>query len=173
MPIQPGDETTRLTRERGWTHWHHLFAPRHLLIGAILRKRMLSMGSGVEALGVAISVCDTLDRLSRLTRWHVGSPGCTGVAPTGDKVENVFHNQALNTFVDYAGRSVAVLEDAMSPNAKWFPIARSGTIAVKSANEIDQNSDFWITDPPYADAINYHEITEYFMAWLRTSLENS
>jgi putative DNA methylase len=24
-----------------------------------------------------------------------------------------------------------------------------------------------ITDPPYADAINYHEITEFFIAWLR------
>jgi putative DNA methylase len=23
--IEPGDETTRLLRERGWTHWHHLF----------------------------------------------------------------------------------------------------------------------------------------------------
>src|SRR5690606_10869610 len=23
--IKPGDETTRLLRERGWTHWHHLF----------------------------------------------------------------------------------------------------------------------------------------------------
>ena len=29
--IEPGNETTRLLRERGWTHWHHLFHPRHLL----------------------------------------------------------------------------------------------------------------------------------------------
>ena len=25
----------------------------------------------------------------------------------------------------------------------------------------------FVTDPPYADAISYHEITEYFIAWLR------
>src|SRR5690606_19577853 len=25
----------------------------------------------------------------------------------------------------------------------------------------------WITDPPYADAIRYEEITEFFIAWLR------
>src|SRR6202011_2813843 len=25
----------------------------------------------------------------------------------------------------------------------------------------------FITDPPYADAVNYHEITEFFIAWLR------
>ena len=27
--------------------------------------------------------------------------------------------------------------------------------------------DIGITDAPYADAINYHEITDYFIAWLR------
>jgi hypothetical protein len=31
LPIEPGEETTRLMRERGWTHWHHLFNPRQLL----------------------------------------------------------------------------------------------------------------------------------------------
>ena len=25
----------------------------------------------------------------------------------------------------------------------------------------------YVTDPPYADAVNYHEITEFFIAWLR------
>ena len=25
--------------------------------------------------------------------------------------------------------------------------------------------DIWITDPPYADAVNYHELTEFFLAW--------
>ena len=33
----------------------------------------------------------------------------------------------------------------------------------------DAASDIWITDPPYADAIHYHEITEYFIAWLSKS----
>ena len=29
------------------------------------------------------------------------------------------------------------------------------------------NCDIFVTDPPYADAVMYHEITEYFIAWLR------
>ncbi|NJO85932.1 MAG: hypothetical protein HC818_04400 [Synechococcaceae cyanobacterium RM1_1_27] len=29
------------------------------------------------------------------------------------------------------------------------------------------SSEIFITDPPYADAVNYEEITEYFIAWLR------
>jgi putative DNA methylase len=45
MPIQPGDETTRLFRERGWTHWHHLFAPRQLLLLAQLSRSLSSAGA--------------------------------------------------------------------------------------------------------------------------------
>jgi adenine-specific DNA methylase len=26
-------------------------------------------------------------------------------------------------------------------------------------------NDIWITDPPYADAINYHELSEFFLSW--------
>lgn len=32
---------------------------------------------------------------------------------------------------------------------------------------MDKLHDIGVTDPPYADAINYHEITEFFIAWLR------
>jgi len=35
------------------------------------------------------------------------------------------------------------------------------------ANNLRHSSDLWVTDPPYADAVMYHEITEYFIAWLR------
>ena len=35
------------------------------------------------------------------------------------------------------------------------------------ANSISNDADIWITDPPYADAVHYHEITEFFIAWLR------
>ncbi len=36
-----------------------------------------------------------------------------------------------------------------------------------SADSISEMQDIYITDPPYADAVNYHEITEFFIAWLR------
>jgi len=31
-------------------------------------------------------------------------------------------------------------------------------------------SSIWITDPPYADAINYHELSEFFLAWYEKHL---
>ena len=38
MPIEPGEETTRLHRERGWRYWHHLFNPRQVLLHSLQRK---------------------------------------------------------------------------------------------------------------------------------------
>ena len=38
MVIEKGTETERLYRERGWTHWHHLFNPRQLLVAGMLKK---------------------------------------------------------------------------------------------------------------------------------------
>ena len=38
MAIEKGEETTRLGRERGWTHWHQLFNPRQLLQFALWKK---------------------------------------------------------------------------------------------------------------------------------------
>jgi putative DNA methylase len=38
---------------------------------------------------------------------------------------------------------------------------------VKPASEATVACNMFITDPPYADAIAYHEITEFFISWLR------
>ena len=32
--------------------------------------------------------------------------------------------------------------------------------------------DIWITDPPYADAVNYDELSEFFLAWYESSLQD-
>jgi hypothetical protein len=42
-----------------------------------------------------------------------------------------------------------------------------GEVAIwpEDARCVTQSCDIWITDPPYADAINYHELSEFFLAW--------
>ncbi|WP_204141375.1 hypothetical protein [Halomicronema sp. CCY15110] len=35
----------------------------------------------------------------------------------------------------------------------------------QDARTCNHTLDAWITDPPYADAINYHELSEFFLAW--------
>ena len=36
---------------------------------------------------------------------------------------------------------------------------------IDSFTIFNQKHFLWITDPPYADAVNYHEIGDFFLAW--------
>jgi putative DNA methylase len=49
------------------------------------------------------------------------------------------------------------------------PSTCAGTMNIHSraASEISISPDLYLTDPPYGDAVNYHEILEFFIAWLR------
>ena len=38
-------------------------------------------------------------------------------------------------------------------------------IQVADCREIDFEADIWMTDPPYADAVNYHELGDFFLGW--------
>jgi len=153
--IESGDETERLYRERGWTHWHHLFNPRQLLIGAFIRQ--LTNASGVSAFTQALNVN------SRLSRWnYLSGPGQTA---------GVFDNQALNTNLNYGTRGLVFLENTLVPyyQARAVPPSVESLIGVHPATDIDKPIDLFITDPPYGDAVKYEEILEFFIAWLRKS----
>ena len=167
LQIEPGDKTDEPIRTRGWTWWHHLFHPRHLLIGSLFRKYMQVLKDPILSAGVAIGICPALDRMSKLTHWRVGFGGGGGVAPAADNAEQVFHNQALNTFYNYGNRSFLGLVGSFVGKYKGFSVREGGIIRSEAAKEIAVECDLHITDPPYADAICYHEITEYFIAWLR------
>jgi putative DNA methylase len=162
MAIEPGDKTDEPIRTRGWTFWHHLFTPRHLLFFALLHKHSISSPAS------ALQIAKGLDRSSRLCRWHPSSPGRPGVAPSGDKIEQVFDNQAFNVQSNFGCRSAAELLAYLDRyEGKRFDLVSGFRIEAASAKDCAESSQLFITDPPYADAIRYEEITEYFIAWLR------
>lgn len=151
MAIEPGDETTRLFRERGWTHWHHLYTPRNLLFMATLRRH-------VRTPELAVLYCGQADWNSKKVRW--------------DRISltalNAMTDQALDTNVDWLTRSSYVFCHSRNMALRDREVlAENIQIESRPADELDSSSDIFITDPPYADAVNYHEITEYFIAWLR------
>ena len=86
-----------------------------------------------------------------------------------DFVAHAFANQALNTILNPGARGTYALEEQF--HYAWrveFGVGRiSATVTTKSATEISQSCSLWMYDPPYADAVHYHEITEFFIAWLR------
>jgi len=164
--IVPGDETLRLYRERGWTGWHHLFGPRHLWllaqVGSVISNQQDSLSRNASALAFARS----LNYVSRLTQWRIGHSGKINVAASADGVGHVFYNQTFNTFYTYGARSSWTIYESLSFSVKGEAISGSGMVAVNPASGVEATADLWVTDPPYADAISYDEITEYFLAWL-------
>lgn len=156
MVIEPGEKTDEPIRTRGWTHWHHLFNARQLLLYAELRKHATPE--------LCLKACQMINTSARLTRWSTGD----GDGRSGG-TKQVFDNQALNVLYNYGCRASSCLLDPLDGENAHAPIPDGVTHILRNhpAHEITQACDLWITDPPYADAVNYHEITEFFIAWLR------
>ena len=158
MEIEPGKKTDDPIRTRGWTHWHHLFNARQILLQALAIKAWQK--SPYNFLGW-LNVAKMADFNAKLSRWKPSQGGGLG------GTVGVFSNQALNAFYNYATRSWAgygassfKMADVPLPNVQK-------KIVSAAANNPSQSCNIWVTDPPYADAVMYHEITEFFIAWLR------
>lgn len=164
MAIEPGDKTDEPIRTRGWTYWHHLFAPRQLLYAALLAKYIQSKP---KTSALVFDRMFVADKSAKLSQWRLGSPGRPGRAASADGVEHVFYNQALNVFFNYGVRGFRQLRPGANLTYRSSEISVSQNVVVSDAKDIQDFVELWITDPPYADAVNYHEITEYFIAWLR------
>jgi putative DNA methylase len=137
MAIEPGDETTRLLRERGWTHWNHLFNARQLLLYAELKKHATAT--------LSLSLCQMINTSARLTRWTIGDgPGRSG----GTK--QVFDNQALNVLYNYGCRASGYLLDSLDAKVSGSAIPNGPQLEQRClpAAEVSSNCDLFITDHP-------------------------
>lgn len=164
MEIEPGYNTTQPMRERGWSFWHHLFNARQLHFFGLYLQETANYENTIQCF-LRIKLASLTDYVGKLVRWTVASAHSQG---GGREVPaNVFSNQALNTLYNYASRSWASIDSIFNTKMKQFNLSGSNRVETNSANQITTYSDIFITDPPYADAVHYHEITEYFIAWLR------
>jgi putative DNA methylase len=152
MRIEPGEKTDEPIRTRGWTYWQHLFNARQLLLGSIVNRSTSATGK--------FSLTRMLNKNSRLSRWDLNVGG-------GGATQGVFDNQALNTLYNYGARSAGNLDDSFATSYKHFELLHGRTLICHSAETLTAQSDIFITDPPYGDAVKYEEILEFFIAWLR------
>lgn len=154
--IEFGAKTDEPIRTRGWTHWHHLFTPRQLLVNGLFNETAFDY-KGVQGVGLLLLTGRLANWNSRLCRWQTGQGGGIG----GGK--DTFSNQALNPLNNFSVRGFVGLESATVD----VPISHVGTssVAVCDGRNVKTNCDCWITDPPYADAICYEEISELFLGW--------
>ncbi|MFP2873301.1 anti-phage-associated DUF1156 domain-containing protein [Acetobacter tropicalis] len=153
MQIDPGNKTDEPIRTRGWTYWHHLFCPKQILFISLVMSNLKCFPEG------RVYVAKFIDWNSKLCRYGTGA--------ARESVAQTFYNQAINTFVNYGVRSYGLARSYLDDIPSNSPLAGLGTLTCGSAREVDSVADIYITDPPYADAVQYDEITEFFIAWLR------
>jgi adenine-specific DNA methylase len=162
--IQSGYNTDQPMRERGWTYWHHLFNPRQLLMIGEYSRRIATVNPAIKP-GLILNLGQLANYNARLCRWHEGAGGGAG------STEMVFYNQALNTLFNYVARTWSFMEKVASPKHALRESANPKAILLSDARAVQKSADFWITDPPYADAVNYDEVSEFFLAWYKPHLQ--
>lgn len=154
--IEEGYNTSQVIRERGWAYWHQLFNPRQLLIHGLLMELIdRHAKTKKEKVVGLLGVNKCCDWNSKLCRWD---------NTREDNGKQTFYNQAFNTLFNYNTRSLTTCNFFIDISG-ICRILNNTIVIVKDARSTNYASDIWLTDPPYADAINYHELSEFFLAW--------
>lgn len=156
--IEPGEKTNEPIRTRGWTYWHHLFTPRQLLMLGNYSK-LISKSEKALQIAITLTFGILCNYSSRLCHWRARDGG--GIGGTN----KTFYNQALNVFYNYPVRAWSGLEGIAKNCHRDFANLGNKTVSLIDARQIKSNCHLWITDPPYADAVNYEELSEFFLAW--------
>jgi putative DNA methylase len=151
-PIESGIETSRLFRERGWSHWHHLFNPRQLLLNGLISQSIFKIKNFPLSI---IQLNKILDYSCKNCVWHI----------TRDGVDHVFSDQSLKVLWNFGSRSVTTFLTLPAFQSQKNDNL-TNLVRVHDAKQIHASLDVTITDPPYADAVNYDELSEFFLAWL-------
>ncbi len=164
--IESGYNTDQPIRERGWQYWHQLFNPRQLLLLGIISETIQTLASNKKEFVTGIlGINKIADWNSRLCIWNNGA--------NQEHTQNTFSNQALNTLYVYGCKATSNLDSAWFLNFSNTKEALEGKVNTCDARVINYNSNLWITDPPYADAVNYHELSEFFLAWNKTLIKKA
>jgi len=165
--IENGYNTDQPIRERGWTHWHHLFTPRQLLYkGLLISESSRYCNVEISKISILLGIGSMANWESRLTSWDPWLSKSGGIGAT----HQTFYNQALNTLLNYPNKSITLQKDYFFLPKANERIADISKVTAIDARDVSENCDLWITDPPYADAINYHELGDFFLAWYEKHL---
>lgn len=161
MTIETGYNTSQLIHERGWSCWHQLFNPRQLLLIKLFVDNVFKIAKNKKEFVIGML------GIMKIADWN--SKLCIWINDDNHPNTHTFYNQALNPLYNFGVRSTLTIPTIWNFDIKAYSTNdEQSNVKLSDARVIDQKNDFWITDPPYADAVNYHELTEFFLAWNKT-----
>lgn len=160
-----GDKTDEPIITRGWSHWHHMFTPRQLLThGTLAEVFSQSAHSNVLRAAGLLGMGRIANWDSRLCMWMSNAANEGG--------SHVFNSLALNPFFNFSNRPLSKLDTAwpIFDSTNEVRVAGNSIVEVRDARDVTQTCEIWVTDPPYADAVSYHELGDFFLAWYEKQL---
>lgn len=157
--IEPGEKTRELIRTRGWTYWHQIFNERQLLVEGFFSS-IISRSEDEVRNGLLLALSRVIEANSKLTRWKSSDGG--GIGGT----VSAYYNQALNTLYNFAAKSWKNIRYQAQPEHQSVNLTTKKRIECLDARDLKgEKRHLWITDPPYADAVSYEELSEFFLSW--------
>ena len=141
-------------------YWHQLFNPRQLLIHGLFLENIHKLSTTIDEKIIGLLGINKInDWDSKLSIWD-SYKGC-------EIIKNTFLNQALNAPYNYGTRGLKSIYTSwfFNINNKVSNIITAKKVKNVDARNVEDICDLWITDPPYSDAVNYHELSEFFLAW--------
>lgn len=171
-----------LVREYGLDQWGKLFNDRQLLamttfarlVGDAYGEMEIRGLKGDYAAAVSTLLGLALDKLANqncaLSRWEPGS----------ENLKGVFARQALPMVWDFAeaspvGGHVGSWASLINGLCEAVNVSSVGTQIGRvhrrdAATVSEQRSGLVLSDPPYYDAINYADLSDFFYVWLKRSI---
>jgi len=139
--IEEGAKTDEPIRTRSWTHWHHLYNPRQLLmIGLFQELAVETAKTPKTGAALLLGVGRMADWCSRLCRWDSSA--------ANEKGAQAYFNQALNTLSNYATRAHSALKTTWPLTFPERSIACDSQVIPLDTRMTTHAADLWITDPP-------------------------
>ncbi|MBI3978252.1 MAG: DUF1156 domain-containing protein, partial [Chloroflexi bacterium] len=189
LPIVPDEPMPRhltggVITASGYDTFGKLFTPRQLVtltsfVSLVVAAYDEMLNAGVDkgyakavATYLGLAVDRLADRSSTLCRWDPSSKM--------EAITNTFARQALPMVWDYAeGVPFSDASGGFTSCLSWillylelenFSVCAKATISLRDARSVAHKQQVFVTDPPYYDAINYADLSDFFYVWLKRSL---
>jgi putative DNA methylase len=181
-PVPPNGRSFRLELY-GINKFGEIFTPRQALGLSTLSQIVKQAGESISKqsnseLANAVQTCLSLavDRqantLTSLSRWHT----------TRENIEGLFSRQAIPMVWDIAeANSFSGATGSLDGALEWVLNVCESSLVLKHFGQTQQcdaaihplpneSVNFFCSDPPYYDAIEYSDLSDFFYVWLKRTL---
>jgi DNA modification methylase len=169
VEMPDGFNTAQPRLSHGFTHCHHFYTRRNLLLLSVLWNRFKAINNPIERCGALFILTGTIQRVCRLNRYmpihdrHVGPlSGTLYVSQLTAEIPAT--NYALDRIDD--------LRRCLNP-----PTGENVFISTQSATDLrnipNNIVDYIFTDPPFGGNLNYSELNILIEAWIEVRTKNT